>query len=109
MAGLAACRGVRGAESAPAASSRGSADSYNGDDARRYLHLWKGTYDLYSEATREFVHLQLCLEATQAALTAAEGETTAARAMLSASDGRVAGMVLLCEHNLFSMKIIFSR
>ena len=99
-----ACRGARSAKSAAAASSSGgSGDSYNGDDARCYLHWWKGTRDLYSEAIREIVCLQLCFEVTQAALTAAEGETTAARAMLSASDGRVAGMVLLCEHNLFSM------
>ena len=99
MAGL-ACRGARGAKSAAAASSSGgSGDSYNGDDARRYLRWWKGTRDLYSEATREIVRLQLCLEVTQAALTAAEGEASTARAMLSAAVGRVASTVLLFEHN----------
>ena len=99
MAGL-ACRGARGAKSAAAASSSGrSSDSYNGDDARCYLRWWKGTHDLYSEATREIVRLQLCLEVTQAALTAAEGEASTARAMLSAADGRVAGPVLLFELN----------
>ena len=95
-----ACRGARGAEFAAGAnSSGGSADSYNRDDARRYLHWWKGTRDLYSEATREIVRLQLCLEVIQAALTAAEGEASTARAMLSTADDRVAGTVLLFEHN----------
>jgi hypothetical protein len=45
------------------------------------------------------VHLQLCLEVIQAALTAAEGEASTARAMLSTADDRVAGTVLLFEHN----------
>ena len=99
MAGL-ACRCARDAKSAAATSSSGgSGDSYNGDDARRYLCWWKGTRDLYFEATREIVHLQLCLEVTQAALTAAEGDASTARAMLSAADGRVPGTVLLFEHN----------
>ena len=99
IAGL-SYRGARGAKSATAASSSGSSgDSYNGDDTRRYLCWWKGTRDLYSKATHEVVHLQLCLEVTQVALTAAEGEASTARAMLSAADGRVAGMVLLFEHN----------
>jgi len=99
MAGL-ACRCPRGAKSAAATSSYGgSGDSYNGDDAWRYLHWWKGTCNLYSKATREIVRLQLYLEVTQAALTAAKGEASTARVILSAADGRVAGMVLLFEHN----------
>ena len=99
MAGL-ACKGARGAKSAAAASSSGgSGDSYNGDDARRYLCWWKGTRDLYSKATHEIVRLKLCLEVTQAALTVAEGEASTARVMLSAADGRVAGMILLFEHS----------
>ena len=99
MAGL-VCRGARGAKSAATSSfSGGSGDSYNGDDARRYLRWWKGTRDIYSETTREIVRLQLCLEVTQAALTAAEGEASTARAMLSTADGRIAGTVLLFEHN----------
>ena len=99
MTGL-ACRGARGAKSTAAASFSGSSgDSYNGDDARCYLHWWKGTRDLYSEAIRDIVRPQLCLEVTQAVLTTAEGEASTARAMLSAADGRVAGTVLLFEHN----------
>ena len=61
--------GARDAESTAAASS------YNGYDARRYLYWWKGTRNLYFEATREVGRLHICLEATQAALTIAEGET----------------------------------
>ena len=65
MAGL-ACRGASGAKSTAAASSSGgSGDSYNGDDAQRYLHWWKGTHDLYSEGTREIVRFQLYLEVTR--------------------------------------------
>ena len=80
MAGL-ACRGARGAKSAAAAScSGGSGDSYNGDDARRYIRWWKGTRDLYSETTREIVRLQLCLEVTQDTLTAAMSEASTTRA-----------------------------
>ena len=98
MAGL-AYRGARGAKSATAASSSGGfGDSYIRDNTRRYLCWWKGTRDLYFEATREIVHLQL-LEVTQAALTAAEGEASTARALLSAADGRVAGTLLLFVHN----------
>ena len=99
MAGL-ACRCAHDAKSAAAASSSGgSGDYYNADDALRYLSWWKGTRNLYSEATREIVRLQLCLEVTQAALTTAKGEASTARAMLSAAFGRVAGTVLLFEHN----------
>ena len=99
MVGL-ACMAARGAKSAAVASSSGgSGDSYNRDDARRYLRWWKGTHDLYSKATREIVRIQLCLEVTQAALTTAKGEASTARAMLSAAVGRVAGTVLLFEHN----------
>ena len=107
MAGL-ACRGARSAKSTAAASSSGgSGGSGDGDDARSYLRWSKGLRDLYSEETREIVRLQLCLEVTQAALTAAEGDASTARAMLSAADGRVAGTVLLFKHNLFSMNIIY--
>ena len=92
MAGLASS-GARGAKSIAAASS------YNGDDARRYLSWWKGTRDLYSEAIRKVGHLRLCLAATQAALAAAEGDTSAAWVMLSDADGKVAIAVLLSKHS----------
>jgi len=80
MAGL-ACRGARGAKSAAAAScSGGSGDSYNGDDARRYIRWWKGTRDLYSETTREIVRLKLYLEVTQDTLIVAKSEASTTRA-----------------------------
>ena len=40
------------ASSVPALSSN-SFDSYNGDDARRYLHEWRMAQNRYSEATWE--------------------------------------------------------
>ena len=40
------------ASSAPASSSDYS-DSYNGDDARRFLHEWRMTQNRYAEATWE--------------------------------------------------------
>lgn len=77
----------------PTSSSTGSADSYNGDDARRFLCQWNKTHDLYYTATREIGRLELYLEATQAALSAAEGETLATHAMLADADARVADKV----------------
>jgi len=47
------------------------------------------------------------LEATQATLTAAEGETSAAWAMLSDADGSIIGKVILSEKNFLSTKIPF--
>jgi hypothetical protein len=45
---------VRGAPpAAPASSSTGSADSYDGDDARRFLRQRNEARDLYFDATRE--------------------------------------------------------
>ena len=72
-------------------SSSDSSDSYTGDDARRFLQEWKAAKDRYSEATRENGHLEIRLEASQAALLAAEEETNAARALLAESDAMVAG------------------
>ena len=51
----------------------------------------------YSEATRKLGHLNLCLETTQAAVSTAEGETSAARAMLANADARVAGWVIVSK------------
>ena len=68
-----------------------SSDSYTGDDARCFLQEWKVAKDLYSEATRENGHLEIRLEASQAALLATEEETNAARAQLAESDAMEAG------------------
>ena len=50
--------------------------------------------DRYSEATHESGHLEVALNASQAALATAEGETNAVWAQLAASDARVAGKFL---------------
>jgi hypothetical protein len=85
---------------APMSSSTGSADSYNGDDVRHYLYYWNETHDLYSGATREIGRLELCMEATQTALSATEGETTAARTMLVNANARVVGNILFSSELL---------
>jgi len=58
-------------------SSSDSSDSYNGDDARRFLWEWRVAQNCYSEATRENGQLKIHLEASQAALHAAEEEASA--------------------------------
>lgn len=72
-------------------SSNGFVNSYNGDDAQRFLRELNETRNLYFEVTRDAGPLESCLEATQAALTAAEGETSATRELLAAADSWVAG------------------
>jgi hypothetical protein len=62
---------------------------------RCFLHQRNEARDLYSKATRKVGCLEFSLEATQAALLAAEGETSAAHAMLVDADARVASMVPL--------------
>ena len=49
---------------APIGSSDDSPDSYNGDDARRYLCEWNTAMDRYSKATRESGHLEIVLSAS---------------------------------------------
>ena len=48
------------ASSVPALSSD-SSDSYNNDDARRYLHEWRMAQNRYSEATWDNDQLEICL------------------------------------------------
>ena len=68
-----------------------SYDSYNGDDARRFLLEWRAAQDRYSEATRENGQLEIHLGASQAALLATEEEASAAQARLAESNAMVAG------------------
>ena len=68
-----------------------SSDSYNGDDARCYLHEWRMPHNRYSEATWENGQLEIHLGVSQAALHAAEEEASAIRAWLAESDSMVAG------------------
>ena len=76
--------------SAPA-SSLDSSDSYNGDDARRFLREWRAAQNRYSEVTQENGLLEICLEASQATLHAAEEEACAIRARLVESNTTVTG------------------
>ena len=77
------------------ASSLDSSDSYNGDNARRYLHQWRMAQNRYSEVTWETGQLEIHLGVSQAALHAAEEEANAARARLAKSDAVVAGTISL--------------
>ena len=72
-------------------SSSDSSNSYNGDDARRFLQEWRVAKDCYSEATRDNGQLESHLEASQAALLATEEETNASQTRLAESDSMVAG------------------
>ena len=72
-------------------SSSDSFDSYTSDDARCFLQEWRAAKDRYSEATRENGQLEIRLEASQAALLAAEEETNATQARLVESDAMVVG------------------
>ena len=83
--------GPSDAASSVLASLLNSSDSYNGDDARRYLHEWRMAQNRYFKATWENGQLEIRLEVSQAALHAAEEEASAARARLAKSDAMAAG------------------
>ena len=78
------------ASSTPASSSD-SSNSYNSDDARRFLREWRAAQDRYSEATQENGQLEIHLRVFQATLHATEEEASAIRAWLAESDAMVAG------------------
>ena len=73
------------------ASSSGSSNSYDGDDARRFFQEWRAAEDRYSEVILKNGQLEICLGVLQAALNAAEEEASAVRARLAESDATVAG------------------
>ena len=56
------------ASSVPASSSD-SSDSYNGDDARRYLHEWRMAQNRYFEVTWENDQLEIHLGVSQDSFT----------------------------------------
>ena len=85
--------GPSDAASSVSASSSDSSDSYNGDDARRYLHEWRMAQNRYSDATWENGQLETHLGFSQAALHMAEKEASAVRAWLAESDAMVAGKI----------------
>jgi len=78
------------ASSGPASSS-GSSNSYDGDDARSFFREWRAAKDRYSEAIRNNGQLEIYLGVFQAALNAAEEEASAVQARLAESDTTVAG------------------
>ena len=57
-------------------SSSDSSDSYNGDDAWRYLHEWRMAQNRYSKATWENDQLEIRLGVSQATLHVAEEEAS---------------------------------
>ena len=73
------------------ASSSGSSNSYDGDDARRFFREWRAAEDRYSEAIRNNGQLEIRLGVFQAALNAAEEDASAVRAWLAKSDAVEAG------------------
>ena len=85
--------GPSDAASSVLASSLDSSDSYNGDDARCYLHEWKMAQNRYSEVTWENGQLEIRLRVSQATLHAAEEEASIVRAWLAESDAMVAGKI----------------
>ena len=76
--------------SAPASSS-GSSNSYDGDDARRFFREWRVAEDRYFKAIRNNGQLEIRLGVFQAALNAAKEEASAVQAWLAKSDTTVAG------------------
>ena len=73
------------------ASSSGSSNSYDDDDAQSFFQEWRAAEDRYSEAIRNNGHLEIRLGVFQAALNAAEEEASTIRARLAESDTTVVG------------------
>ena len=59
------------------ASSLGSSNSYDGDDARRFFREWRAAEDCYSEAIQKNGQLEIRLGVFPVALNAAEEEASA--------------------------------
>ena len=78
------------ASSAPASSS-GSSNSYDGNDARCFFREWRAAEDRYSEVIWNNGQLEIHLGVFQAALNAAEEEASAVQARLAESDTTVVG------------------
>ena len=79
------------AASSVLASSSGSSNSYDGDDARCFFREWRAAEDRYSEAIRNNGQLEIRLGVLQATLNAMEEETNAVRAWLAESNTAVVG------------------
>ena len=83
-------KSTNAASSVPASSS-GSSNSYDGDDARSFFREWRAAEDRYSIAILNNGQLEIRLGVFQAALNAAEEEASTIRARLAKSDATVAG------------------
>ena len=87
------------------ASSTDSSNSYNGDDAQRYVHEWDEVLGRHWEATQETERLEATLAASQTAFAIVEGESSAVWVRLAVFDARVVGRIhrktlLLCHYAL---------
>ena len=67
------------ASSAPASSS-GSSNSYDDNDARRFFQEWRAAEDRYFDTIQNNGQLEIRLGVFQAALNVAEEEASAVRA-----------------------------
>ena len=79
------------AASSMLASSLGSSNSYDGDDAWCFFREWRAAEDRYSEVIRNNGQLEIHLGVLQAALNTVEEEANANRARLAESDAVVVG------------------
>ena len=79
-----------------------SSNSYNGDDARRFLQEWRAAQDYYFEATQENSQLEIRLRASQAALLTIEEEANVVRAQLAESDAMVASKMIFKKTSVLS-------
>jgi len=73
------------------ASSSGSSNTHDGNDARSFFQEWRAAEDRYSEAIQNNGQLEIYLGVFQAALNVAEEEANAVQARLAKSDAAVAG------------------
>jgi hypothetical protein len=72
-------------------SSSDSSDSYNSNDASRYLREWRMVENRYTEATWENSQLETHLRVAKVALHATKEEACATRARPAETDAMVAG------------------
>ena len=75
------------------ASSLGSSNSYDGDDARCFFQEWRAAKNRYSEAIQSNDQLEIRLGVLQAALNVAEEGANVIQARLAESDAAVAGKI----------------
>ena len=95
------------AASSTLASSSGSSNSYDGDDARRFFQEWRAAEDRYSEVILKNGQLEIRLGVLQAALNAAEEEASAVRGRLVESDATVAGKMSSTNVSIAFVLIFF--